>query len=238
MSARIESALTKVTEKRHFPIYLNLEGKQCIVIGGGDTAFSKIESLLNTGAKIIVVAPETNSRIQSLARESKILWIRRDFEATDANDAFLVVSTLEDQRENQEIFDLLNSWNKLVNVHDDAPRCNFIYPAVAKSGPVQVAVSTEGKSPAMAQRIRNRIKKEILTEGMGNLVDFIGSRRNLVQNSITSFQKRVRFWRDLLDSNFPEVLTTDKEQASQQFDSHLNKYRNQKSTDEPSKTEF
>lgn len=227
-----------MTEKRHFPIYLNLEGKQCIVIGGGDTALSKIESLLNTRAKIIVIAPEANSRIQSLARESKILWIQRDFEAADANDAFLVVSTLEDQKENQEIFDLLNSWNKLVNVHDDAPRCNFIYPAVAKSGPIQVAVSTEGKSPAMAQRIRNRIKEEILTEGIGNLVDFIGSRRNLVQNSIPSFQKRVQFWRELLDSNFPEVLTTNKVQASQQFDSHLSEYCNQKSVDKLGKTKF
>tara|TARA_Y100000588_G_scaffold18135_1_gene18743 strand:- start:13279 stop:13995 length:717 start_codon:yes stop_codon:yes gene_type:complete len=238
LSAQIKSALTKVTEKRHFPIYLNLEGKQCIVIGGGDTAFSKIESLLNTGAEIIVVAPEANSRIQSLAMESKVLWIRKGFEATDANDAFLVVSTLEDQQENQEIFDLLNSLNKLVNVHDDAPRCNFIYPAVAKSGPIQVAVSTEGKSPAMAQRIRNRIKKEILTDGIGNLVDFIGSRRNIVQNSITSFQKRVQFWRELLDSNFPKVLTTNKFKASQQFDSHLSKYRNHKSPDAPSKTKF
>ena len=225
-----------MTENRHFPIYLNLEDKQCIVIGGGPTALSKVESLLETGAEVVVVTPEADAGIQSLTRESKIVWIRRDFEAADADDAFLIVSTLEDQEKNQEIFDLVDSWNKLVNVHDDAPRCNFIYPAVAKTGPVQVAVSTAGKSPAMAQRIRNRIKKEILTEGLGDLVDFIGSRRNQVQDVISSFQKRAKFWRELLDSDFPEVLTADKAQGSERFDCHLSEYRDRKPTDTPSET--
>ncbi len=227
-----------MTQKRHFPVYLNLDGKQCLVVGGGQTALSKAEALLEAGAEVFVIAREADAGIQSLARESKIVWLEREFEPADANEAFLVVSTLDDRERNQEIFDLVDSWNRLVNVHDDAPRCNFIYPAVAKSGPIQVAVSTSGKSPAMAQRIRNRIFEEILTEGVGDLVDFIGSRRTEVQGAISSFEKRVRFWRELLDSDFPQILAQNVTQGKEIFDRLLNEYRDQETAEEPADSEL
>ena len=168
----------RMKKTRHFPVYLNLEGKRCVVAGGDATALSKIKSLLETGADVVVVAPRVEQGILTLHQDSRIEWLQKEFKRDDADGAFLVVSTLDDRERNQEIFDFVNARNRLVNVHDDAPRCNFIYPAVAQSGPVQVAVSTAGKSPAMAQRIRNRIEEEILAEGVGDLVTFIGSRRN------------------------------------------------------------
>ena len=223
---------------RHFPVYLNLEGKRCVVAGGDATALSKIKSLLETGAHVVVVAPRVEQGILTLLQDSRIEWLQKEFKRDDADGAFLVVSTLDDRERNQEIFDFVNARNRLVNVHDDAPRCNFIYPAVAQSGPVQVAVSTAGKSPAMAQRIRNRIEEEILAEGVGDLVTFIGSRRNEVQRGISSFEKRARFWRELLDSDFPEILAGDEAKGCERFNRVLNDFRKPDASEKPADSEL
>ena len=232
---REHSRNEEMTEARHFPIYLDLRGKRCLVVGGGATALSKIEALLETGAQVAVVAPRVGRKIRALHRAARIDWLPRRFEPRDAEGAFLVVSTLANREENQAIFDVVDARNRLVNVHDDAPRCNFIYPAVARSGPVQVAVSTAGKSPAVAQRIRNRIDEEILGQGVGDLVAFIGSRRAEVRRTISSFESRVRFWRELLDSDFPEILAGDETEGDARFNRLLNRYRDlgtsEKSTD-------
>lgn len=221
-----------MAEARHFPIYLDLRGKRCLVVGGGQTALSKIESLLETGAQVVVVAPRVGGKIRGLHRASRIEWLPRRFEPKDAEGAFLVVSTLVDREKNQAIFDSVNARNRLVNVHDDAPRCNFIYPAVARCGPVQVAVSTAGKSPALAQRIRNRIDEEILGEGVGDLVTFIGSRRGEVQRTISSFERRVHFWRELIDSDFPEILAADEAEGDTRFYRLLNRFRDEATSED------
>ncbi|MGH9572891.1 MAG: precorrin-2 dehydrogenase/sirohydrochlorin ferrochelatase family protein [Candidatus Acidiferrales bacterium] len=143
-----------------FPIFLKLSKRRCVVVGAGKIAEEKIEGLRPTGAEIRVVAPKATPRIRALAQEKKIGWDARTFKLTDIEGAFLVVVAASSHPLHEKIYREAKRQGVLCNVVDDPPHCDFYYGSVVRRGALQIAISTAGKSPALAQRIRKSLEKQ------------------------------------------------------------------------------
>ncbi|HTZ75930.1 MAG TPA: bifunctional precorrin-2 dehydrogenase/sirohydrochlorin ferrochelatase [Candidatus Aquilonibacter sp.] len=143
-----------------FPIFLKLTNRRCLVVGAGKIAEEKIEGLLSTGAEIRVVAPKATQRIHALAREKKLRWHARPFKPADLKGTFLVVAATSSSAIHEKIFAEARWQRVLCNVVDDPPHCDFYYGSVVRRGALQIAISTAGKSPALAQRIRKLLEKQ------------------------------------------------------------------------------
>jgi precorrin-2 dehydrogenase/sirohydrochlorin ferrochelatase len=142
-----------------FPAFLKLEGRRCLVVGAGPVAESKIESLVRCGADVCVVAPRATGAIRDAALAGEIRWEPRPFQDEDLEGIFLVVAATSFPALHEEIFKLAQNAGILCNAVDEPERCDFYYPSVVRRGPLQIAVSTSGKSPFLAQRLRQELEK-------------------------------------------------------------------------------
>ncbi len=143
-----------------FPMFLKLEGKQCLVVGAGNVGEPKIAGLLDTGARIRVVALEARASVREWARDGKIELELRHFKADDLDGAFLAVIATSSRTLNERIYDEAQKRRVLCNVVDVPDLCDFFYPSVVRRGDLQIAVSTAGKSPSLAQKIRQQLEKQ------------------------------------------------------------------------------
>lgn len=139
---------------------LNLTGRRSVVIGGGRIGLEKIEGLLACEADVTVIAPEAEPQVAALAEEGAINWERREYAASDLERAFLVIAATSDTELNVRVFNDAEERGMLVNVVDVPPLCNFILPAITRSGPIAIAISTAGASPALAKRMKREIAEQ------------------------------------------------------------------------------
>jgi precorrin-2 dehydrogenase/sirohydrochlorin ferrochelatase len=140
-----------------YPIYLSLKNKRVIVIGGGPVAERKVESLLGTGAEIVVISPAVTDRLELLAQENRIVLRRRLYQQGDCADAALVFSATDDRGSGAAIFADATESGVPVNTADQPELCDFIMPAVVRRGDVAVAISTGGSSPGLAAQLKRKI---------------------------------------------------------------------------------
>jgi precorrin-2 dehydrogenase/sirohydrochlorin ferrochelatase len=159
-----------------FPMFLKLEGRNCLVLGAGGVGEQKIRSLLDCGAQIRVVAPVASATVQEWAKHGSLTWLQRSFEVSDLDGVFLVVAATSDVEVNHAIYREARAREILCNVVDDPPHCDFYYPAIVRRGQLQIAISTAGLSPALAQRIRKQLEEEFPPAYAGWLEE-LGSRR-------------------------------------------------------------
>ena len=143
-----------------FPLFLKLDGRHCLVVGAGSIAEGKIEGLLDTGANLQVVAPEATGRIREWARSAKLQWHERPFQPSDLDNMFLVIASTNSTALHEQIFAEARKRNVLCNIVDVPHLCDFYYPAVVRRGPLQIAISTSGESPALAQRLRKELEEQ------------------------------------------------------------------------------
>jgi precorrin-2 dehydrogenase/sirohydrochlorin ferrochelatase len=143
-----------------FALFLKLEGRKCLVVGAGNVAQSKIRSLLDSGASVRVIAPRANAAVEEWSRTGLITWEARSFEAADLDGTVLVIAATSSSAVNETIFREAQQRNVLCNAVDDPKRCNFYYGAVVRRGKLQIAISTEGQSPALAQRVRRELEAQ------------------------------------------------------------------------------
>jgi siroheme synthase-like protein len=148
---------TATAEKKYYFACIDLEGRDCLVVGGGPVALEKAQGLLDCGARVTVVAPQAVSELQSLSIE----WLRRSYRSSDLDGRYLVVAATSTSSVNRKVFADAEARAVLCNVADVPELCSFILPAVHREGPIAVAVSTGGASPALAQRIRDEIAERI-----------------------------------------------------------------------------
>ena len=142
-----------------FPAFLKLAGRRCLVVGAGRVAEDKIESLLLSGADVRVVAPKATARIRAMAREKKVSLAVRPFRPSDLTGVFLLVAATSSADLHAKIFVEARRRGILCNVVDDPEHCDFYYGAVVRRGALQIAISTEGHSPALARRIKNQLAR-------------------------------------------------------------------------------
>ncbi|MGH9521428.1 MAG: precorrin-2 dehydrogenase/sirohydrochlorin ferrochelatase family protein [Terriglobales bacterium] len=161
-----------------FPMFLKLQGRRCVVVGAGRIAEQKLDSLLLAGASVRVIAPATSARIRQLAEGRQIEWIDREFAAADLDGAYLVIAATGDSTVNEDVFRAAEARGVLCNSVDEPDRCHFYYPAVVRRGDLQIAISTAGNSPALAQRIRKELEKQFAPEYAAWLA-WLGRVRNL-----------------------------------------------------------
>jgi len=143
-----------------FPLFLKLEGRRCLVVGAGAVGEGKIGGLLESGATIRVVAPEATKRVQQWARAGRVRWLKREFRDPDIDGCFCVVAATSSSGLHRRIFRLARRRGVLCNVVDVPELCDFYYPAVVRRGALQIAISTAGESPALAQRLRRKLEKQ------------------------------------------------------------------------------
>ena len=147
-----------------FPIFLKLEGRRCLVVGAGPIGEGKIRGLLQAGASVEVVAPWAVPQIQEWFGQGVLDWKPRTFEPSDLDNVSLVVAATPSREVNTQIFQEARLRNVLCNSVDDPDNCDFYYPAVVHRGDLQIAISTNGRSPALAQRLRHELEEQFGSE--------------------------------------------------------------------------
>ena len=173
-----------------FPIFLKLAGRRCLVIGAGPVGESKIEGLLLAGADVRVVDPRATRAVRAWARAGKICWEARSFDPADLGGMFLVVAATSSAELHEEIFQEARRRGILCNIVDDPARCDLYYPAVVRRGHLQIAISTGGRSPALAQHLKKELEKQFGPE-YETWVEQLGqARRKLMARGIAPERRR------------------------------------------------
>jgi precorrin-2 dehydrogenase/sirohydrochlorin ferrochelatase len=161
-----------------FPMFLKLDGRKCVVVGAGNIAAQKLQSLLESGADILVIAPDANTGIQELARSGRIAWAQTEFQSEHLLGASLVIAATGNPAVNQAVYSAAQQSGVFCNSVDEPERCDFYYPALVRRGDLQIAISTAGKSPALAQRIREELEEQFDSSYIGWL-NWLGTVREL-----------------------------------------------------------
>ena len=163
-----------------FPIFLKLTGRRCLVIGAGNLAESKIESLRAAHGDVTVIAPQASDRILDLAASGEIHHIQREYTPGDVQNYFLVVTATNVPAVNRAVYHEATANNIICNAVDDPPFCDFYFPSVVRRGDLQIAISTAGASPALAQRLRKEINAQLPLDTGDWLTDLGNLRREVV----------------------------------------------------------
>lgn len=158
------------------PIFLKLEGRRGLLVGAGNVALEKIATLLKTGVQLRVIAPEARDEVKELAREGKLEWVARAFEPADLDGAFIVIAATDVPEVNAAVYRGAVERNILCNSVDDIPNCDFFFGSVVSRGDLQIAISTAGESPSLAQRLRSEIDEQ-LPQDLGPWLKTIGELR-------------------------------------------------------------
>jgi precorrin-2 dehydrogenase/sirohydrochlorin ferrochelatase len=173
-----------------FPMFMKLEGRSCLVVGAGTVGEPKIDSLLASSASVRVIAPHATLSVAEWAQTGAITWEARDFNPSDLDGVFLVIAATSSREVNQSIYREARQRNILCNVVDDPEHCDFYYPAVVRRGELQLAISTNGHSPALAQRIRRELEIQFGPE-YGEWLEELGrARQQLFASKIDSDERR------------------------------------------------
>jgi precorrin-2 dehydrogenase/sirohydrochlorin ferrochelatase len=183
------------------PLYiacLRLTGRRAAVIGGGPIGLEKVEGLLACDAHVTLVAPEAQPELVQLALEGSIRWEQREYEPDDLDGALIAIAATDDTDLNVRVFEDAEARSMLVNVVDVPPLCNFILPAIVRTGPLAVAISTAGASPALAKRIKREIA-ETFGEPYAQLAVILNEVRGWAKATLPTYQDRKRFFEAIVN---------------------------------------
>src|SRR5437763_13047789 len=179
-----------------FPIFLKLDGRRCLVIGGGQVGTQKIAGVLDAGAQVMIVEPSPAVATREFFG-NRVTWYTRKYVRGDLDGVHLVIAATSDPEVNQHIYDEAQQRGILANVVDVPPLCDFYYPAVVRRGSLMVAVSSQGESPHLAQRVRDEIS-QLQPENLGDAVKLIGDERRRILREHPAGPKRVQLLCDLI----------------------------------------
>src|ERR671922_1235814 len=177
---------------------LRLTGRRCVVVGGGDVGLEKVEGLLACDADVTVIAPDAIAPLRELAEEGSIGWERRRYAAGDLEATFLVIAATSDTDVNVRVFEDAERRAMLVNVVDVPPLCNFILPAIVRQGPLAIAISTAGASPALAKRLKREIGA-LYGEPYARLAVILNDARGWAKSTLPTYQDRKKFFEGIVN---------------------------------------
>jgi precorrin-2 dehydrogenase len=191
-----------------YPVFLNLKNKRIVVIGGGAVAERKVESLLGTGASIVLISPEVTARLDSLAKKNRIQLQRRAYAPGDCAGAALVFSATDDADVSSAVFQEAKQGGTLVNTADQPSLCDFIMPAVVRRGDVAISISTGGTSPGLASQLRRKIGRIIGPE-YAKLTELLSRARPEIRRQIPDSAERKALHYRILNSDILDLLRGD-----------------------------
>lgn len=198
---------------RFFPVFLNLKGRRCLVVGGGEVAANKLQGLLEAEAEATLVAPEATAEIAALEEQGRISRQIREFIPEDLAGCALVIAATDDEQTNRRVAEAATARNIPVNVVDNPQLCDFIMPSVVDRRPVQVAVSTGGASPVLARLLRARLET-LIPAAYGRLATLLRDFRGRVKARIPQATERRRFWEDIAQGPVAEMVFAGQDEAA------------------------
>ena len=200
-----QSCVAGMLETPFYIACLRLTGRRCVVIGGGDVGLEKVEGLLACDADVVLVAPEARPELVALAREGSIRWEQREYRLGDLEASLIAIAATNDTDVNIRVFDDAEARSMLVNVVDVPPLCNFILPAIVRTGPLAVAISTAGASPALAKRMKREISA-LFGEEYATLAVMLNDARGWAKATLPTYQDRKQFFESIVNGD-PDPVT-------------------------------
>jgi len=188
-----------------YPVFLNLQGRPCVVIGGGQVAEQKVAGLLDAGAAVTVISRTVSPGLAALAAQHRIVLRPRAYRRGDLEGMYLAIAAPDDRTVNRKIWEEAEHRRVLLNAVDDLPHCTFIAPAIHRQGDLTVAIGTAGKSPALAVRLRDRFAAQIGPE-YAALLDLLGELRPEVTRRVPDLPARTTLWYRMVDSDALELV--------------------------------
>jgi siroheme synthase-like protein len=180
---------------------LKLKGRRCVVVGGGEVGLEKVEGLLACDGEVTLIAPEAEPALERYAAEGSIRWERRAYAgASDLEDVFMAIAATNDTDVNISVYEDAERRAMLVNVVDVPPLCNFILPAIVRTGPLAIAISTAGASPALAKRMKREIA-ELFGEPYARLAVLLNDVRGWAKGTLPTYQDRKQFFEGIVNGD-------------------------------------
>jgi siroheme synthase-like protein len=194
---------TCVRDMLETPFYiacLKLRGRKCLVVGAGEIGLEKVEGLLACDGDVTLVAPEAGPELTQLALEGSIKWEQREYTPADLEGTFMVIACTDDTDINIGIYEDAERRAMLVNVVDVPPLCNFILPAIVRTGPLAIAISTAGASPALAKRMKAEVS-ELFGEEYAQLAIMLNDVRGWAKGTLPTYQDRKAFFEGIVNGD-------------------------------------
>ena len=194
-----QSCVRDMLETPFYIACLKLKGRRCVVVGGGDVGLEKVEGILACEGEATLIAPDAHPALREYANEGSIHWDRRPYAgAADLEGAFLVIAATDQSEVNIGVFEDAERRAMLVNVVDVPPLCNFILPAIVRSGPLAIAISTAGASPALAKRMKREIG-ELFGKPYARLAVILNGARGWAKATLPTYQDRKEFFEGIVN---------------------------------------
>jgi precorrin-2 dehydrogenase/sirohydrochlorin ferrochelatase len=194
-----QSCVRDMLETPFYIACLKLTGRRCVVVGGGDIGLEKVEGLLACGGEVTLIAPAAHPELEALAGEGSIEWHRRAYAGPeDLEGVFIAIAATDDSEVNIGVFDDAEQRAMLVNVVDVPPLCNFILPAIVRTGPLAIAISTAGASPALAKRMKREVS-ELFGEEYARLAVILNDARGWAKGTLPTYQDRKEFFEGIVN---------------------------------------
>lgn len=207
-----------------FPLFIDLNGKKCVVIGGGTVAARKVETLLQFGARLTVVSPEATPGIAEREKEGRVAHVKREYVHGDLEGAFLAIAASSDSSVNAEVYVEASERGIPVNVADDPAKCSFVFPSTVVRGEFSIGIATSGLYPALSRRVREIIDDNI-PQDMGKLLELLAGFRSLAALKIKDSQKRAGFLEKIMDEGLKSSGKVGIDELRHKFENMLEEYR-------------
>jgi len=199
----------------YLPLFVDLKGRSCLVVGGGDIAARKSGLLRKAQAKVTIVAPALSATSQALIDAGEVSWLQAKFSAEHLQDTSLVIAATDNEQVNRDVYQHAKAHKILVNVADCPELCDFILPSILDRSPIVVAVSSGGKSPILARQLRARLET-LIPPTYGRLADLVGRYRQAVQDKLPKISMRRRFWEQILQGKVADHVLAGRDEIGEQ----------------------
>jgi precorrin-2 dehydrogenase/sirohydrochlorin ferrochelatase len=193
-----QSCVRDMLDTTFYIACLNLRGRPCLVVGGGEIGLEKVDGLLAGDARVTVVAPQVEPALAAYGAEGSIAWEQRTYQQRDLEGQFLAIAATSDTEVNISVYEHAEARAMLVNVVDVPPLCNFILPAIVRMSPLAIAISTAGASPALAKRMKREIEAQF-GEPYAQLAVLLGEVRGWAKGTLATYQERKEFFEGIVN---------------------------------------
>lgn len=193
---------------RYYPVFLDIQDRICLVVGGGQVGTRKVQTLLKCGARVTVISPQVTPELAALTEQGRIAWKTRAYRPSDLDQAFLVIGATDDQALNRQIHKASEKVGRLCNIADQPELCNFVLPSIVNQGDLSIAISTAGKSPAFAKHLRRQLQTQYGPE-YGRFLDLMGAVRKRLLATEHAPEAHKPLFERLINENLLEMIKTD-----------------------------